>query len=102
VIIIISMIAALIYLGLLGRLKGPWPGLWFGAGWWGVTYAWIGPVIGAVPPLKLIGWNSIVTDCCLFIAWGLFIGFSIAFELHNEAAREPAKKAGSSSPHSSG
>lgn len=97
--IIMSILAAVLYVAILGRLQGPWPGLFFGVVWWGLVYAWAGPLIGAVPPLNRIGWSSIVTDFCLFLMWGLFIGFSIAFELHNEAGREPAKpKKGSPQP----
>jgi hypothetical protein len=96
--IIMSMLAALVYLAILGRLSGPWPGLLFGAGWWGLVYAFIGPLVGAVPPLRTIGWNSITTDLCLFLLWGLFIGFSIAFELHNEAEREPTTGAKKGNP----
>jgi hypothetical protein len=100
--IAMSMLAAWVYLLLLGRLQGHWPGLLFGATWWGVFYVLAGPAIGAVPPLSTIGWNSMTTDLCLFLMWGLFIGYSIAFELHDEAEREPAtKKAEGSEQHSS-
>lgn len=97
-----SIAAALIYLLLLGRFKGPWPGLLMGIAWWGFVYAAAGPVIGAVPPLNEIGWNSIVTDFCLFMLWGLFIGYSIAFEYHSESDREPQKNSanGSTQPAS--
>jgi len=96
--ILMSMLAALVYAAALGRLRGPWPGLLFGAAWWGLIYAWLGPIIGALPPLYKIGWNSIATDFCLFLVWGLFIGFSIAFEFHDEAGREPATKPSKGSP----
>jgi len=88
--VVMSMLAALIYYGLLRRYRGPVPGLVFGALWWAVLYAGIGPVIGLVPPLQRIGWDSLITDFCLFVCWGLFIGYSIAFEYHNEMEREPA------------
>jgi hypothetical protein len=99
--IAMSMLAALIYVLLLRRLKGPWPGLIFGAVWWGVVYALVGPMIGAVPPLNVIGWNSLATDLSLFLLWGLFIGYSIAFELHDEAGREPAAKSTEGTPQPS-
>ncbi|MFB9277886.1 YqhR family membrane protein [Cohnella cellulosilytica] len=99
--IAMSMLAALVYVALLGRLPGPWPGLIFGAAWWTLGYALAGPYVGALPPLKRIGWGSIVTDFCLFLLWGLFIGYSIAFELHNEAAREPDREGSQGSPQPS-
>jgi len=61
----------------------------FGAAWWAAFYAAAGPMIGAVPPLRTIGWNSLLADLSLFVIWGLFIGYSIAFEFHQEARREP-------------
>ncbi|WP_372629721.1 YqhR family membrane protein [Cohnella sp.] len=99
--IAMSMLAALVYVALLGKLAGPWPGLGFGAAWWALVYAWAGPYIGALPPLNRIGWDSIITDFCLFLLWGLFIGYSIAFELHDEASREPTRKAAEGSPQPS-
>jgi hypothetical protein len=87
--IVMSLLAALLYLLVLSRIKGPWPGLLMGVTWWGLGYAWAGPLVGAVPPLKQIGWNSLVTDFCFFLMWGLFIGYSISFEFHDESDREP-------------
>jgi len=88
--VVMSMAAALVYYGLMRRFRGPVPGLVFGALWWAVLYAGAGPLIGLVPPLKRIGWDSLFTDFCLFVCWGLFIGYSIAYEYHNEMEREPA------------
>jgi len=99
--IAMSMVAAIIYLLVLGKLRGPWPGLLFGAVWWGLVYALAGPYIGAVPPLRLIGWSSLITDFCLFVVWGLFIGYSIAFELHDEGEREPRTESTQGSPQAS-
>ncbi|MFC5467902.1 YqhR family membrane protein [Cohnella suwonensis] len=96
--ILMSMLAAVVYVAALGRLGGPWPGFWFGALWWALCYAWLGPLVGTVPPLREIGWSSIATDFCLFLAWGLFIGYSIAFELHDESGREPTANGRGDSP----
>ncbi|WP_276351981.1 YqhR family membrane protein [Cohnella caldifontis] len=92
--ILMSMAAALVYYVVLKPYRGPYPGLLFGAAWWAGFYLWAGPSIGAVPPLNKIGWNSMITDGCLFLIWGLFIGYSIAFEFHDEARREPEPAAG--------
>ncbi|MBW5446793.1 hypothetical protein GE107_12040 [Cohnella sp. CFH 77786] len=86
--IVMSIVAAFVYYALLKPLRGPLPGLMFGAAWWAVFYLAVGPAIGAVPPLRKIGWNSILTDLCLFTVWGLFIGYSIAFEYHEDVKRE--------------
>lgn len=90
--IAMSIVAALVYWLALGTLRGPWPGIVFGVAWWGLFYALLGPLVGAVPSLRTIGWDSMVSDFCLYLVWGLFIGYSIAFELHDEWKREPNKK----------
>jgi hypothetical protein len=87
--ILMSLAAALVYGRVMRRFRSPAAGLLFGIGWWAVIYLLAGPLIGAVPPLGRIGWNSLITDLCLFAAWGIFIGYSIAFEFHNEVRREP-------------
>jgi len=84
-----SIAAAYLYYGLVRPFRGPLPGLLFGLGWGAAFYAALGPLVGAVPPLGGIGWNSLLTDLCVFSVWGLFIGYSIAFEFHQEAGREP-------------
>jgi len=87
--ILMSIVAAYVYYGLLKPLRGPVPGLLFGIGWWAACYAALGPMIGAVQPPRSVGWNSWLTDLCVFALWGLFIGYSIAFEFHKEISREP-------------
>lgn len=90
--IVMSVVAAIVYLLVLGRLSGPWPGIIFGAAWWGLLFIVLGPRIGLVEPIRKLGWSTIITELCLYLVWGLFIGYSIAFEFHDEAAREPASK----------
>lgn len=87
--VLMSIGAAFLYYGLFRQFRGPLPGLLFGVGWWAVFYVGAGPFVGAIPPLRTVGWNSLITDGCLFLMWGLFIGFSIAFEFHDEETREP-------------
>lgn len=87
--ILMSIVAAYVYYGIFHSLHGPVPGLLFGAVWWAVFYAALGPFVGAMPPLRNVGWSSLITDFCLFVIWGLFIGYSIAFEFNEEVKREP-------------
>jgi len=87
--ILMSIVAAIVYYVICRSFRGPLPGLLFGIGWWTVVYALAGPVVGAMPPLRQIGLTSLITDFCLFAVWGLFIGYSIAFEYHDETGHEP-------------
>ncbi|BFH61666.1 YqhR family membrane protein [Paenibacillus azoreducens] len=89
--IALSVIASIIYVFLFRKIKGPWPGIIYGIVWWCVIFALAGPSLGMVEPLNRIGWNTIVSEFCLFLLWGLFIGYTIAFEFTDERKREPEK-----------
>lgn len=86
-----SIVAALVYMAALGRRRGPWPGIFYGIGWWAALFGLIGPLLGISRWLYEIGWNTIFTELSIFTVWGLFIGFSIAFEFTDEASREPLR-----------
>ncbi|MCA0754532.1 hypothetical protein KP806_05675 [Paenibacillus sp. N4] len=86
---IISIVAALLYKVVLGRLRGPIPGMIYGAAWWALIFLAIGPWMGITEWVTRAGWNTLFTELCVFILWGVFIGYSIAFEYTDEASREP-------------
>jgi hypothetical protein len=88
--IVFSIIAALVYYVILGRIAGPWPGLIYGALWWCFWFAAFGPVLAMMEPAYKIGYNTLATEFSIFLLWGLFIGYSIAYEFTDEASREPA------------
>lgn len=85
--IVFSIAAALLYGLLLRKLKGPWPGLAYGAAWWALIYLLVGPLTEMVPAVTQLDLNSFVTDLSLFLLWGLFIGYSIAMEFTDEWGR---------------
>ncbi|MCR8659273.1 YqhR family membrane protein [Paenibacillus endoradicis] len=85
-----SIVASLMYMWFFRNLIGPWPGLWYGLGWWGILFG-LGPLFGFTHIQTGVGFTLALTDLCLFVVWGLFIGYSIAFEFTDEASREPAK-----------
>lgn len=87
--IIFSMLAALLYMWFFRTLEGPWPGIWYGIGWWGILYG-LGPLLGFTRISLNVTFTIAATDFCMFVVWGLFIGYSIAFEFTDEASREPA------------
>ncbi|MDG0789795.1 YqhR family membrane protein [Cohnella ginsengisoli] len=70
--VVMSVVAAYLYWLILGKLRGPWPGLFFGAAWWVLLFFWIGPATGAVPSYKEIGLGSVFTEGALYLLWGLF------------------------------
>lgn len=86
--VLFSMGAALLYTLALGRLHGPWPGVLYGAAWWVVLFVAVGPMLGIMESVRAAGWNTLYTEICVFLLWGVFIGYSITFEFTDEASRE--------------
>jgi uncharacterized membrane protein YagU involved in acid resistance len=78
--ILFSVVAALIYGYAFHKIEGAWPGLAYGLAWWIMIYAILGPWCGIVPPIGQLDQNSFYSDLCLFLLWGLFIGYSISVE----------------------
>lgn len=89
--ILVSIVAAVLYKIVMGRLRGPWPGVGYGLLWWAFIFIGIGPLFGMTKSITLAGWNTLYTELCVFLLWGVFIGYSITFEFTDEASREPIK-----------
>lgn len=87
--IIFSIAAAILYKFLLGRFSGPWAGIVYGLLWYTILFLAIGPVMKITPPFQKLGWDTIITEMAVYTVWGLFIGYTIAFEFTDEASREP-------------
>ncbi|MDQ6421067.1 YqhR family membrane protein [Paenibacillus sp. LHD-117] len=86
---VFSIGASLLYLVLLSKLRGPWPGVFYGIVWWALMFLAVGPLLGMTGRVNAAGWNTFFSELCIFTLWGLFIGYSIAFEFTDEASREP-------------
>lgn len=85
-----SMVVTFLYTLLLRKLKGPYPGMMFGAVCWAVLFMWGGPELGMFPPITKLTWDTLVSEFCVFLLWGLFIGYTVAFEFTDERLREKA------------
>ncbi|MCJ8011203.1 YqhR family membrane protein [Paenibacillus sp. KQZ6P-2] len=84
-----STIASIIYVFLFRKKKGPWPGILYGLVWWCIIFVIIGPPLHMMKPIGQLDWNSIVSEFCLYILWGLFIGYTVSVEFNDERLREP-------------
>ncbi|WP_454191917.1 YqhR family membrane protein [Paenibacillus sp. Marseille-Q7038] len=84
-----SILATLLYILTLRKLRGPIPGLLYGIVWWFLIFMWPGPILGMVKPITEVTWDTIYAEFCLFLLWGLFIGYSVAVEYTDERKREP-------------
>ncbi len=79
---ILSMGSALIYYFTLKNKNGIWPGVFYGLALWAVVYFVLTPIFPAIPTFLELSSDTWVTTGCLFILYGVFIGYSISYEYH--------------------
>lgn len=89
--IVLSVLASLVYVYLFRKAKGPWPGIAYGIVWWVVLFIVLSPWLHLSMPIKRLTWDTNISEVCLFLLWGLFIGYTTAEEYTDERKREPGK-----------
>ncbi|MBB6448915.1 magnesium-transporting ATPase (P-type) [Geomicrobium halophilum] len=77
---LVSIIITFLYRYILARVRGMWMGIFFGAILWFLIFFVANPFIIGLEPLFDMEGTTIVTTLCLFILYGLFIGYSISYE----------------------
>ncbi|WP_410514682.1 YqhR family membrane protein [Paenibacillus sp. BR2-3] len=85
--IVLSVIVSLLYVLILRKLKGPWPGMLYGVLWWSVIFLAGSRLFLLQRPFRL-PWNTVISEFCIFLLWGLFIGYTAAIEYTDERKRE--------------
>ncbi|WP_285768883.1 YqhR family membrane protein [Peribacillus sp. SI8-4] len=83
---IISVVLALIYYGLFKRVKSFFSGIIFGAVCWALLIFVLKPMFSDLPAFSKMSANTIITSACIFILYGLFVGYSISYD-HQEYIR---------------
>jgi hypothetical protein len=86
-----SIAASLIYATLFRKMKGPWPGVIYGMLWWFIVFVAVGPFLQIVKSLSGLSVTTLISEFCLYLLWGLFIGYTINMEFTDERIREPKK-----------
>ncbi|WP_438351421.1 YqhR family membrane protein [Paenibacillus sp. FA6] len=94
VFIAFSIAVSFIYVLLFRKMKGPWPGMLYGVFWWLIIFVVVGPIFDMVKPLSALTATTVISEFCLYLLWGLFIGYTIAMEFTDERMREPKKVEG--------
>jgi uncharacterized membrane protein YagU involved in acid resistance len=97
---VISIAAALLYYALLRKIRGMWPGILYGAALWVVIFYLFNPLFPNVQPVADLNMNTVITTLCLYILYGVFVGYSISFETQemnrgSQSAGKEAAKEGS-------
>jgi hypothetical protein len=91
---LLSIPVALIYKGLFSKIEGMWLGMVYGVGLWAFVFFILNPLFPDLQSVKELGWDTNITSVCLYILYGVFIGYSISFDYkemirQNETAKSP-------------
>jgi hypothetical protein len=80
---LISIGAALVYFAILKRFTAMWVGIVYGAALWGLVFFLLNPIFPNLKTVFELPRGTIVTTVCLYILYGVFVGYSISFD-YNE------------------
>lgn len=88
---LLSILVALLYYVTLRRMKSMWAGIGYGVALWGVVFYVINPLLPELRSVAELEPNTVITTICLYMLYGLFIGYSISFETQeSEYMQTPA------------
>ncbi|WP_409972354.1 YqhR family membrane protein [Bacillus sp. Bva_UNVM-123] len=76
----ISIIASLIYYLSLRKLSSPLVGMIYGVVLFLLIFLILHPIFPGISPHHELSRDTIITSICLYILYGLFVGFTISYE----------------------
>ncbi|MCP3738520.1 YqhR family membrane protein [Rossellomorea sp. BNER] len=88
---IVSIGVALVYYGILKKIKSVWAGAAYGIALFLVVFLVLHPLFSSMKPVTELDYNTIITTICLYILYGVFIGYSISYE-ENELRHQSEKQ----------
>ncbi|GAA5415482.1 hypothetical protein Pryu01_00506 [Paraliobacillus ryukyuensis] len=77
---LISLFVALVYYFILRKARGLWPSIIFGLLLWGIVFYVLLPIFPNIKPVQQLNSDTIVTTICLYLLYGIFIGYSISYD----------------------
>lgn len=77
---VISIGAALIYYALCRKINSMWAGVLFGVALFFIIIFLFQPLFPDMKPMKKLSSQTIITSICLYMLYGLFVGYSISYE----------------------
>ncbi|MGO4887118.1 YqhR family membrane protein [Anaerobacillus sp. MEB173] len=77
---LLSILVAFIYRMLLAKVFSIWSGAFYGFVLWLVVFYLLNPIFPGLKSVPQLGTNTIITGVCLFVLYGVFIGYSISYD----------------------
>ncbi|WP_209123072.1 YqhR family membrane protein [Alkalihalobacillus sp. BA299] len=77
---LLSVLVAFIYKLLFERFNSLWPGILYGIVLWLIVFYLLNPIFPGLKSVANLDSNTIITTICLYVLYGVFIGYSISYE----------------------
>lgn len=85
---ILSVGAAFVYSIALKKFNGIWLGFGYGMALFLIVYLVLNPIFSEMKPFLDLSRDTVITSICLYLVYGLFIGYSINYEYENNHTEE--------------
>jgi hypothetical protein len=85
---ICSVVAAFIYYAVLRKFTGFWFGMGYGILLFLVVFFVLNPLFPGMKPIFDLNRDTLITSVCIYIVYGIFIGYSINYEYQNTNEQE--------------
>lgn len=85
---ILSMVVALVYYLLFKKFQSMWIGVLYGIFLWCIVFFGLLNLLPAMIPIHHYSSDTIVSSLCVFILYGLFIGYSISFDYYDSIIQQ--------------
>lgn len=84
---VVSLIPAIIYYSLFQKINSMWVGVGYGIALWGAIFFVLQPLLPYTRSMYELSMDTWITTLCVFVLYGLFIGFSISYDYHELEVR---------------
>jgi len=89
---VLSILAAVLYFALLRKLANIWIGAAYGWIIWCLVFFLALPLAVRLPNVSQLNQETIVTTLCLYTLYGVFIGFSVAYDYQDTLRNSKVKR----------
>lgn len=85
---IVSVFIAILYHFILRKRTSMWAGITYGIVLWSIVHFLLFPIFYHIPTIGEQSMDAIVTSICIYILYGLFVGFSISYDYRDTLIKE--------------
>lgn len=88
---LLSILVAFLYSTLFKKINKMWPGFLLGILLWLIVFYIFNPIFPGLQSVSDLDRNTVMTTICLYLLYGVFVGYSISFDANE--LNQPKEKA---------